>query len=105
MSVHSPIYPSGKDDNIESNLKPVNETLSIESSSKRTPEPRSQKSPEYAFSVTIPNAQKQNILPSLYFEVTIEFLRKDDDLYLFERYGLTFYDKKNLILIAISASF
>lgn len=94
MSVHSPIYPSDKDDNIESKLKPAYETLSTESSSKHTPESRSQKSPEYAFSVTVPNTQKQNILPSLYFEVSIEFLRKDNDLYLFERYYLTFYDIK-----------
>ncbi|GAA5800753.1 hypothetical protein HPULCUR_006189 [Helicostylum pulchrum] len=93
MSVHSPIYRSDNDDhddNIEPNLKLVNETLSIKLSSKHKPEPRSQKSPEYAFSVTVPNSQKQNILPSLYFEVTIEFIHKDDDLYLFERYDLTF---------------
>ncbi|KAI8079435.1 SPRY domain-containing protein [Thamnidium elegans] len=84
MSVHSPVYPSDNDDSIGPSLKSVNETLSIKSSSKHTPEPRNQKSPEYAFSVTIPNSQKQNILPSLYFEVAIEFLHKDDDLYLFE---------------------
>ncbi|KAI8091717.1 hypothetical protein BDF21DRAFT_410072 [Thamnidium elegans] len=84
MSVHSPIYPSDNDDSIEPSLQSVNETLSIKSSLKHTPEPRNQKSPEYAFSVTIPNSQKQNILPSLYFEVAIEFLHKDDDLYLFE---------------------
>lgn len=91
MSVHSPVL-SIDYGNVEPNLKPVDGGLSArpkmscEHIPYKTKQSRQQQSRQLSLLITKLNPCEQNDLPSLYFEVTIEFLQKETELSPSERY-------------------
>lgn len=87
MSVHSPISPENSKGDEEPNLKPIDGRLSVKSpfTQPSNKEPHAQKSTEYTVFVTMPDSHNQPLIPSLYFEVALEFLHKENEFTPSER--------------------